>query len=373
VEPVPLPPPASPDVEPLFPKVAPQRRFTEEFLKKTRLSLREALFYTPLEDGVVRCDLCPTRCILENGQQGMCRARANVGGKLRSITFGRPVAIHVDPVEKKPLFHVLPGSRAFSVATVGCNLGCVFCQNFEISQATPENLRHREIPPQQLVALSVREGCDGIAYTYTEPTVFFEYMLETGKLARAKGLKNYWITCGQIEEAPLLELCRVLDAANVDLKGFSDEFYVKYCDAHLFPVLRTLKILRQQKVYFEITNLVIPGANDEPDMIRDMCRWIVKVLGPDTPLHFSRFHPAYKLTRRPATPVSTLIRAREIARAEGLHFVFIGNVRDPGFEDSICPICGKTVIERAGYYVRTNNVRDGRCRFCGAPVPGVWR
>ena len=371
--PVKLPPPAGEDIEPLFPKEVPTRRFTEKLLRRLQLSVREAMYYTPLGEGTVRCDLCPTGCILEDGQQGMCRARANVGGKLRSITYGRPVSINVDPIEKKPLFHVIPSTDALSLATVGCNLGCVFCQNFEISQAAPEDLRHQNVPPRQLVELALKHDCDGIAYTYTEPTVFFEYMLDTSRLAREKGLKNYWITCGQIEEAPLLDLCKVLDAANVDLKGFSDEFYVKYCNAHLYPVLRTLKILRREKVFFEITNLIIPGANDDDQMIRDMCRWIVRSLGADTPVHFSRFHPAYKLTRRPATPIATLRNAREIALQEGLQFVYIGNVRAPGVEDTVCSMCDKTVIKRTGYHVVSNRIKAGRCEFCGAPIPGIWK
>ena len=368
-----VPPPADLDVEPLFPKEPPTKKFTEALLRRLNLSLKEAMYWKSLEDGLVQCELCPTKCVLENGQQGMCRARVNIDGTLRTIVYGRPVAVHIDPIEKKPLFHVIPSSRAFSIATAGCNLGCVFCQNFEISQAAPEDIRRHDVPPEKVVAIAKSRDCEGIAYTYTEPTIFYEYMLDTAALARANGMKNYWITCGQIEEAPLLELCKVLDAANVDLKGFSDEFYVKYCNAHLFPVLRTLKILRREKVFFEITNLIVPGGNDDPDMIRDMCRWIVQVLGPDTPLHFSRFHPAYKLTRRPATPVKTLTMARKIAREEGLRYVYIGNVRGRGTEDTFCPVCEKTLIRRAGYLVLENHVKKGRCEFCGAPIAGVWK
>ena len=368
-----VPPPAPPDVVPLFPKEPPTRRFTASILQRLQLSLKEAMYYTPLEDGSVSCDLCPTGCVLENGEQGMCRARVNIDGKMRSIVYGRPVSINVDPIEKKPLFHVLPASKAFSLATAGCNLGCVFCQNFEISQAAPEETRRYNVPPAKLVALSKEHGCEGIAYTYTEPTVFYEYMLDTATLAHASKLKNYWVTCGQIEEAPLLELCKVLDAANVDLKGFSDEFYVKYCSAHLFPVLRTLKTLKAQNVFFEITNLLIPGGNDDEAMIRDMCQWIVKELGPDVPLHFSRFHPAYKLTRRPATPVATLKMAREIAKKEGIRYVYLGNVRGSGLSDTFCPICSKTLIQRSGYLVTENHIKDKRCEFCGAPVAGIWK
>ena len=368
-----MPPRAGPDVTPLFPKQPPKRRFTEALVQRLDLSLREAMFYTPLGDNIVQCNLCPAQCILENGQQGMCRARANIGGKLRSITFARPVSVHIDPIEKKPLFHVIPTTSALSVATVGCNLGCVFCQNFEISQAAPEDLRHYNVPPVKLIEVAEKRGCEGIAYTYTEPTVFYEYMYETAKLAQAKGIRNYWITCGQIREKPLLKLCSVLDAANVDLKGFSDEFYVKYCNAHLAPVLNTLKVLKREGVFVEITNLIIPQANDNPEMIRSMCRWIVQELGAATPVHFSRFHPAYKLTRRPATPLSKLLEARQIAKDSGLKYVYIGNVRAPGVADTVCPQCGKKLIERHGYLTKLKNIKDGTCSSCGTPVPGIWK
>ncbi len=370
--PYPLPAPAGDGVKPLFVKPAPTRRFTRSILQRLDLSLRKARYWTPMGGGIVRCDLCPSRCILDKGEQGMCRARVNIDGELRTIVYARPVAVHVDPVEKKPLFHVLPGTRAFSIATAGCNLGCVFCQNYEISQAAPEEVPHYLLPPERVAALALETHCAGVAYTYTEPTVFFEYMLDTARLAHARGLKNYWITCGWIQEKPLLELCSVLDAANVDLKGFSDAFYVRYCNAHLFPVLRTLETLRREQVHFEITNLVIPGANDDPRMIRAMCRWIVARLGRNTVLHFSRFHPDYKLIKRPATPLQTLLNARKIALAEGLRYVYVGNVLVPGLEDTICPNCGKVLIKRLGFRVVENNVVHGCCRFCGARIPGIW-
>ena len=253
------------------------------------------------------------------------------------------------------------------------NLRCVFCQNFEISQAAPEEIRRHKVSPEKMVALTLAKGCQGIAYTYTEPTIFYEYMLDIATLAKAKGIRNYWITCGQIEEAPLVELCKVMDAANVDLKGFSDDFYVEYCNAHLFPVLRTLKILRREEVFFEITNLLVPEANDSPEMIEDMCRWIVAELGADTPVHFSRFHPDYKLTKRPPTPIETLLMARDVAQKAGLKYVYIGNVRDPKGGTTTCPVCAKSLIRRMGYVVAYNRVKDGRCEHCGAPITGIWK
>ena len=367
-----VPPTAPADVRPIHPKQFSTKTFTERLVRKLDLSLKEASYYETLAGGRVKCHLCPRECALDEGQRGICGVRVNLGGRLRSMVYARPVSIHIDPVEKKPLFHMLPGSRALSVATVGCNLGCIFCQNYEISQALPEEVRRYRVGPEKLVEAAVKRKCEGIAYTYTEPTVFFEYMRDTARLASKKGIKNYWITCGQIQAEPLKELCTYIDAANVDLKGFRDTFYVKYCNARLAPVLRSLKILDKQGVHVEVTNLVIPGANDDPEMIRSMCRWIVHELGADTPVHFSRFHPAYKMTRTPATPLDTLKTARSIAGEEGLHYVYIGNVRMKGAEDTICPECGKTVIERTGFFVHANHIKNGKCETCGAPVAGVW-
>jgi len=344
-------------------------------IKASDLSLKEAMWYEPFKaagpKGVI-CSLCPNFCVLRDGQRGTCKVRINLGGKLRTLVYGKPLAIHVDPIEKKPLFHVLPGTRAFSIATAGCNLGCIFCQNWQISQAFPEKSRHTNATPEQVVATARKYGCQSIAYTYTEPTIFYEYMLDTARLARKAGLKNLWITCGYINEEPLRELCKYLDAANVDLKGFTDEFYQKYCYGHLQPVLNTLKILKQERVWFEITNLVIPAVNDDVDTIRRMCQWIVKNLGPDVPVHFSRFHGDYKMRNTPGTPTRTLEQAAEIARKAGIHYVFVGNVRLPGREDTVCPKCGKVLVQRDAYVIRQNNIVNGKCRFCGNSIPGVW-
>jgi len=356
------------------------------------LSLREAMYYDKLKNNLVRCRLCPSECTLAEGQRGPCKVRANFDGKLRTLVYGRPVALANDPIEKKPLFHVMPGTAAFSLSTVGCNLGCIFCQNWETSQVAPENGQHKlmiasarrqfpgivssidEIPPEELVALAKEVGANSIAYTYTEASIYYEYMLDTAKQARKEGLKNLWITCGYLNLEPLRELCKYIDAANVDLKGFSEEFYRTYCNASLSPVLQTLKILREEKIWFEITNLVIPDANDDPEMVRNMCIWIVKELGPDYPLHFSRFYPQYRLTDRPPTPLSTLKKCAEIARDEGLHFVYIGNVPEaPGLENTFCPNCGKLLIRRRGFVIDENNVKDGKCPACAAPVPGMFQ
>ncbi len=345
---------------------------TKQEILDAGLSLKEARYWEPRPDGSVQCKLCPFTCTIPEGERGVCKVRANIGGKLRALTYGKPVAVHVDPIEKKPLFHVLPRARAFSLATAGCNLGCVFCQNWEISQAFPEEARHLDAPPARIVDAAVESGCEVIAYTYTEPTIFFEYMMDTAKRAKKRGLKNVWITCGYINPEPLRELCTVLDAANVDLKGYDEGFYRTYCKATLPPVLKTLEILEAEGVFVEVTNLLIPGANDDPQTIRRMCSWIRRRLGAETPLHFSRFHGAYQLEDRPRTPAATLRKARDIARAEGLQHVYLGNIFLEDGETTFCPHCGKRVVERRGFVVETLMIAHGRCAFCGGKIEGVW-
>jgi len=356
------------------PTIAPREApgLTEEQIREAGLSLHEAMYYEKLGDGIVQCGLCPRRCVLARGERGACRARVNVGGVLRTIVYGRLVAVNNDPIEKKPLNHFLPSTRALSIATAGCNLGCVFCQNWQISQAYPEKAKHIVATPEQVVAMAKRYGCDTIAYTYTEPTIFYEFMLDTAKLARKNGLKNAWITCGYINPKPLKELCKVMDAANIDLKGFDEKFYMTYCKATLAPVLETLKLALKEGVWVEVTNLVIPGANDDPATIRKMCEWYVKELGPDVPLHFSRFFPRYRLLDKPVTPSATLIKAASIARKAGIHYVYIGNIALEEGRDTICPKCGHVCIQRRGYFVVKNDLKDGHCPKCGAKIAGVW-
>ena len=361
-------------------------------VKEKKLSLVEALYYESKEEGKVQCNLCPWKCVLKNGERGKCRVRVNIEGKLRALTYGKPVVVWPDPIEKKPLFHVIPGAHALSLSTVGCNLTCIFCQNWETSQEWPEKGGHelvirslREQLPwikstdslsaEEVIEICKITKCESIALTYTEPTVFFEYMLDICKLARKEGIKTLWVTCGYIESAPLRELCKYLDAANVDLKGFSEKFYQDYCGAQLEPVLNCLKILKEEKVWFEITNLIIPDANDDPEMIRNMCIWIRDNLGVDYPLHFSRFYPDYKLLNRSFTPLSTLLKARQIAKEVGIKYVYIGNVFEVeiGQEDTICPNCARTLIRRHGYSIEENNVQDGACKFCRTPISGIWK
>lgn len=296
--------------------------------------LKQASFYEKLKDLVVQCNLCPRRCVILPGKRGYCGVRENSEGTLYSLSYGKLVAVHIDPIEKKPLFHFLPSTTAFSIATAGCNLKCKFCQNWEISQAKPEDIKYTYLDPQELIEKVIASGCPTIAYTYTEPTIFYEYMLEIAKLAKEHGIRNVMHSNGYINEEPLRELAKYLDAANIDLKGFNDEYYGKLTEGKVSPVLNTLKVLREEGVHLEITNLILYGYNDDEDSIIKMCFWIKENLGDDTPIHFSRAFPMYKLLSIAPTPVETLERARKIAQDLGLKYVFVGNVGGHSAEDT---------------------------------------
>jgi len=344
-------------------------------LSKTILgeNLKEAKYYIQMDNKKVNCQLCPRRCVIPEGGRGYCTVRKNIKGKLYSLVYGKPVSIAVDPIEKKPVFHMLPGSLSFSFATAGCNLRCVHCQNWQIAQVLPEDLKSYDLSPEQIVDMALKSGSKSIAYTYNEPTVFYEYMLDCAKLARKKGLKNVWVTCGYINPDPLRELCQYLDVGRVDLKGFSDEFYKKIAGAELAPVLRTLKILKEEKVWIEIINLIIPGYNDDIREIKEMCLWIKNNLGTDYPLYFSRFHPEHKLRMVPPTPVETLEKARKTAMDVGLKYVYIGNVSGHAGENTYCSKCKKILVHRVGYSILENNIKDSMCPFCGQKIPGLWK
>lgn len=331
-----------------------------------------ARYVTPLDAGAVMCTLCPNRCRLSPGDRSVCRSRVNIDGTLYSLAYGNACSANIDPIEKKPLYHFLPASRAFSIAAAGCNFRCLNCQNWEISQARPEDVRHTEMFPGQVVEAAKTSGCRSLAYTYSEPTTFFEYMIDTARVARDKGLKNLWISNGFINPQPLRALCTVLDAANVNLKSIRDDIYRKLNGGRLQPVLDTFIALDREGVHFEMTHLVVPGYGDREETIRRMCGWILKHLGPDHPLHLLRFFPRYRLSRLSPTPVDTLVRFRDLAMAEGLHYVYLGNV--PGEEGShtFCHGCRRLLVERQGYHVVVHGIVDGRCRFCGTPIPGVW-
>ncbi len=332
---------------------------------------KEAYFYEKTPRGVL-CQICPNECTLKLDELSDCRNRVNKDGKLYTIAYGNPCAVHVDPIEKKPLYHFLPTSRAFSIATAGCNLACMNCQNWTISQASPRETRNHDLMPPAVVDQCLSFNCKSIAYTYSEPITFYEYTVDTAKLAREKGIKNVIVSAGYINEEPLRHMCKYIDAANIDLKSFRDSIYLKLNAGKLEPVLNTLKILKEEKIWLEITNLVVPEWTDDFDMIRDMCKWLVDNDLGSCPLHFSRFQPMYKLTKLPATPLSTLERARDIALEEGVQFVYIGNVPGTGAESTYCPSCHKKLIDRRGFRILENNVTDGKCKFCGQIIPGVW-
>ncbi|OGV63383.1 MAG: AmmeMemoRadiSam system radical SAM enzyme [Lentisphaerae bacterium RIFOXYB12_FULL_65_16] len=321
----------------------------------------------------VQCDLCPKRCVIEPNQSGDCRIRVNLEGKLCAVTYGFASAVHVDPVEKKPVYHYLPGTPILSLATVGCNLHCKNCQNWEISQCNPEDSRAAFLPPADVVALAKKQACPSIAYTYTEPLVYYEYTLDCARLAREQGIKNVLVTAGYINPEPLRELCRYVDAATVDVKAFSNEFYQDMCGATLKPVLDGLVLAKSCGVMVEVSNLVIPTLNDTDRDFLSLCTWLKENMGPETPLHFLRFFPHYRMRNLPPTEESTMARAREIARAVGLHYVYVGNILLEGSATTCCPSCKKVLVRRQGFVIQENRLRDGRCPDCNREIYGLWR
>jgi pyruvate formate lyase activating enzyme len=336
------------------------------------VNLKEAMYYKKLDEKTVQCLLCPRSCVLKNGMRGFCRAREPKDGKHYTLVYGNPTAVHVDPIEKKPLFHFLPATPVFSIATAGCNYRCKNCQNWQISQSPPEDTYNEYLPPDTVVSAAIKYGCPSIAYTYTEPLIFYEYMLDTAKVAKAYGIRNTIHTNGAFNPEPAEEISLYLDAANVDLKGFTQEFYSKIPEGYLDSVLNTIKIFRKNHVHVEITNLIVPTYNDDMKTIRKMCQWIRDGVGKGTPLHFSRFHPTYKLKNLSPTPTKTLEEARTVAMKEGLEYVYIGNLAGHEAENTYCPRDAKVLIRRKGYHILENNIVNGKCKFCGLEIPGVW-
>lgn len=333
---------------------------------------REARLYSPVGAGAVKCGLCAFRCRIEDGRRGVCGVRENVGGTLYTHTWGRLVAEHIDPVEKKPFYHFQPSSKSYSIAAVGCNFRCLNCQNSEISQMPREHGRviGDEVSPEEVVSEAYETGCSSIAYTYTEPTMLHEFAMETGALAREKGLKNLFVTNGYMTRECLEELSGVLDAANVDVKAFSEAFYKKVCGARLSPVLETVESMREMGVWVEITTLVIPGMNDSESELTALARWIASV-DRSMPWHLSAFHPAYRMMDAPPTPRETLERAREAGLAEGLKYVYTGNVPGSPGESTYCWSCGRLLIERRGFMVKRNDITEGKCPACASRIDGV--
>jgi pyruvate formate lyase activating enzyme len=332
----------------------------------------EARYYKNISKDKVQCLLCPRGCVIPDGKRGYCEVRENRGGKLFSLTYGQPCSLHLDPIEKKPFFHVLPGTKSFSLATVGCNIECKFCQNWQISQSTPEMIETKFRSPEQIVSTAHSLNAPSISFTYGEPVVFIEYAQDIAKKASAKGIKSLVVTNGFYRQKPLEDLCKVVDAIKIDLKGFTNKYYRNICDAELKPVLDSILKVRSEGVWLEIVYLMLPTLNDSPGKIREMARWLVKNVGEDVPLHFSRFFPQYKLKNLPPTPISSLETAYKICREEGLKFVYIGNVPGNEAENTFCPACSKKIIERRGYSIINIHIKNGRCAFCGEPIPGLW-
>jgi pyruvate formate lyase activating enzyme len=332
----------------------------------------EARYWKALDGSKVQCELCPWTCVIADGGRGRCGVRENQKGRLTSLVYGKSATFHEDPIEKKPFFHVLPGSTAFSLGTAGCNLECKFCQNWELARRRPEELPSYPMFPETVVQEALSRQCQSIAFTYNEPVILTEMIIDTARAARSSGLKTVVVSNGFINPAPLSDLAQSVSAYKVDLKSFRDTFYRDIASGKLQPVLDTLVSLRRQKVWTEIVYLVIPTLNDDDTQINDMTRWVSKELGPDVPVHFSRFYPQYRLANLPPTPTATLERARDIGLQNGLHFVYIGNLPGHPGENTPCPQCGKTVILRDGFSILENHLRDGTCAFCGRVIPGVW-
>ena len=331
---------------------------------------RLAMFQEESARGVI-CRICPNECNPKEGELSDCRNRVVRKSKLYTMAFGNPCAVNIDPVEKKPLYHFLPGSTAFSIATAGCNFACLNCQNWTISQTSPDKTKNYDMPPEDVVANAISGNCRSIAYTYSEPVTFYEYVYETSKLARAAGIKNIMVSNGYINKEPLKELCRYIDGANIDLKSFSDNTYLKLNGGKLQPVLDALKTYRDEGVWLEITNLVVPGWTDKEDEIGLMCRWLADNGFTDVPIHFSRFQPQYKLEHLPPTPTGILNTAAALAQKAGLKYIYIDNVPGTGIDDTVCPSCKQKVIERSGFRIVSDSLKNGKCS-CGTTIPGIW-
>lgn len=334
--------------------------------------MKEAMYYKKLGENLVKCELCPHKCIIKDGNRGICKVRENRKGVLYSLVYGKLCSASAEPIEKKPLYHFLPDSLAYSIATPGCNLSCKHCQNWQISQAKPEDIRSLSFKPEEVIKNAIESKCKSIAYTFTEPTIALEYMLDIAKLAKKARIKNTTVTNGFINPEPLNELCKWIDASNIDLKSIDDEFYRRVCKARLEPVLEAIKIMHKKKVWIEITNLIIPGLNDSDEDINKLVDWVKKNLGRDVPLHFTAFYPTYKMLNLPGTSLETLRKARRIALAKGLNYVYTGNLHDDEGNNTYCPKCKKMLIKRNGFLVIENNIKKGKCTFCNSKIAGFW-
>jgi pyruvate formate lyase activating enzyme len=337
------------------------------------LPFHPARWWKAIDGGRVECELCPRKCRVADRERGTCGVRENRGGDYYTLVHSRPCSLHLDPIEKKPLNHVLPGSGSLSLATPGCNMDCKFCQNWEIAQVRPEQVRTFDLPPERVAQIAVENNAPTIACTYTEPVIFAEYVHDIAVAANKKNVRTMIISNGYIEQKALDDLIEVLGAVKIDLKAFTEKFYRETCDGELKPVLETLRRLRKKGLWTEIVVLLVPTLNDGEKELREMARFVRDDLGPEVPIHFTRFHPYYRIRNLPRTPVATLEKAREIAMAEGLQFVYTGNVPGHPGNNTYCPKCGERVIHRVGMSVAQNRLADGKCPDCQHAIPGVWK
>lgn len=350
----------------------PQERARAQVAKKGFFRPKPALWMSPLEENKVQCSLCPLECLLQEGERALCRVRENQNGRGYTLSYGNPVLIQEDPVERKPFFHILPGSRALSISTAGCNLHCTFCEVWDMALVDPEEVHAYDVPPEMVIELARRAGLSSISYAFGEPVIYYEYMKDVASLAREEGLLNLIHTNAYINREPLEELLPLLDGVNVDLKSFDENIYQEAVGGELTVVLENSKRIKEANIHLELTHITIPTLSDNLETIEKMCQWIVEELGGDVPLHFARFYPLYKLASLPQTPVSTLDRAREIALKKGLNYVYISRVTGHEGEKTFCPECQEIIIHRLGFIVDDIKIEDGRCLFCGHRIPGLW-
>ncbi len=330
------------------------------------------MFYKEADGQNVQCLLCPRECVVPDGKRGFCRNRENRGGALYTLVYGKPSVVNIGPIEKAPLYHFIPGHFRLCLTCASCNLRCKHCQNWHLSQKSFEELDHYPYSPLEIVQQAKKQGLNSVSFTYTEPTVYYEYLYDISSLAKEAGMKTSIVSNGYINREPLLKLLKVLDTVKIDLKGFTEEFYKQVCSATLKPVLESLLTVKKENVWLEVVNLVIPTLNDDPKMIDEMCRWIKENLGAETPLHFTRFLPNYKLMHLYPTAISTLDSAYDIAKENGLRYVYVGNVWGHVYNSTYCPFCNRKIIHRTNFDVLEMNVVDGRCKFCNSLIPGRW-
>lgn len=330
------------------------------------------MFYKEADGQNVQCLLCPRECVVPDGKRGFCRNRENRGGALYTLVYGKPSVVNIGPIEKAPLYHFIPGHSRLCLTCASCNLRCKHCQNWHLSQKSFEELDHYPYSPLEIVQQAKKQGLNSVSFTYTEPTVYYEYLYDISSLAKEAGMKTSIVSNGYINREPLLKLLKVLDTVKIDLKGFTEEFYKQVCSATLKPVLESLLTVKKENVWLEVVNLVIPTLNDDPKMIDEMCRWIKENLGAETPLHFTRFLPNYKLMHLYPTAISTLDSAYDIAKENGLRYVYVGNVWGHVYNSTYCPFCNRKIIHRTNFDVLEMNVVDGRCKFCNSLIPGRW-